>query len=1078
MANSPDRRGRQNQARAREEYKKLGADLNDLFHVLARQFEEVDPASGTLDSIGKFARSIDEETKLLQSDEDSESNDDEGAAQDVDEVLRYYRRIRTVLALFARDHVLQNARLQLLSHPPEGHYRASGLKDQQRTGCITNTRAGVLQDLKEWVHYGKFQKVYWLNGIAGTGKTTIAYSFCEDLENSGKPAANFFCSRGLPECRDVKRIFPSLSYQLARLSRPFRCAVSSALEQGPEVCNQPIDEQFKRVIAVPLQNVGHTFDGDVVVVIDALEECEDKDGVNQILDACFEDSCGLPVRFLITSRQNSGIWARMRASQVGPWRAELRLHEVDNTVARRDIRVYLRAKLEHRELSGDDLECLVQRSGGWFLYAASVVSYIDQDHSSNWVGRLKRLLDISSFTETTVNQDIDTLYTNILEETVQQTEVILLLRAALSAQEAITMNTAADLLSLDFGRLVRTALRPLLPVLHVSNAGELGMSLHASFSSYLVDPQRSGKFYCDIQRDDGLLAQLCFATICGASPPFNVCNLETSYLLDREVPEIDGRAKESISRALWYASRHWATHLGLSGCSDTILTALDNFLSTRLLLWMEVMNLSHYISEASKLLHGVHIWLQDVECPDVTRELVLDAWKFVEAFSSTVVSESTPHIYVSALCFWPVQRPVSRHYLQMLRRAVNAIGARIEMRGEGANVFNGSVTRVVRSSQILENVAGTAGNNLDSLRVGTGQLAGQPLVGHTYRVLSVAYSPDCAYIASGSGDYTVRIWDANTGQPVGQPLHGHTSGVNTVAYSPDGAYIASGSEDKTIRIWDAHAGQPVGQPFEGHTRTVNSVAYSPDGAYIASGSDDKTVRIWDVHTGEPVGQPLNGHTSWVFSVAYSPDGAYIASGSDDKAIRIWDAHTGKPAGQSLKGHAGVVRSVVYSPDGAYIVSGSSDETVRIWDAHTVRPLGQPLKGHIGWVMSVAYSPDGTCIVSGSYGGAVRIWDAHTGKPVGRPLEGHRGGVFSVAYSPNGAYITSGSYDNTLRVWDSRAGHAVQPPQTLFQATGSNAHPLKHSRFPSALVRRVTRTPKKPTPTTNSAYTLTRTYSNL
>ncbi|QRV86973.1 Vegetative incompatibility protein HET-E-1 [Ceratobasidium sp. AG-Ba] len=166
-----------------------------------------------------------------------------------------------------------------------------------------------------------------------------------------------------------------------------------------------------------------------------------------------------------------------------------------------------------------------------------------------------------------------------------------------------------------------------------------------------------------------------------------------------------------------------------------------------------------------------------------------------------------------------------------------------------------------------------------------------PLISHTGWVRSVAYSPDGAYIASGSSDMTIRMWDAHTGRQVGHPLTGHTSSVLSVAYSPDGAYIASGSWDNTIRMWDVHTGQQVGHPLTGHTRSVRSVAYSPDGAYIASGSEDKTIRMWDAHTGQQVGHPLTGHTWSVDSVAYLPDGAYIASGSWDNTIRMWDVRS-------------------------------------------------------------------------------------------------------------------------------------------------------------------------------------------
>ncbi|KAG9089097.1 hypothetical protein FRC06_001720, partial [Ceratobasidium sp. 370] len=479
----------ENQARARKEYNKLGADLNDLLHTLAEHFDKTGPSLISVDSVQKLARNIDEETKLLESDEDKKPQGDRSTTEDVDKVLRCYRRVRTVPATFevglvwkprdfhgvtnglqmnespkmwrTNDDEVLNTRLELLSHSSEGHYRAFGSMEVHRTGCMPNTRTGVLQDLREWVHYGKFRNVYWLHGIAGSGKTTIAYSLCEYLENSGKPAASFFCSRDFPACRDVKHILPSISYQLARLSRPFRCAISSVLQQDPEVCNQPVDEQFKRQIAMPLQDVGHTFGVDVVLVIDALEECDDKDGVNQILDTCFE---GLPVKFLITSRRNPGMLEHMLVSQGGQRRAELQLDEVDRTVTQEDVRTYLRAKLECLGLSDDDLKCLVQRSGGLFLYAASVVRYLGQEDSPDGGERLKRLQDISSFTESIAYRNIDVLYTTILEEAVEEidlessrlAEVMLVLCTALCAGELVAMETAARLLRLDFNRLVQT----------------------------------------------------------------------------------------------------------------------------------------------------------------------------------------------------------------------------------------------------------------------------------------------------------------------------------------------------------------------------------------------------------------------------------------------------------------------------------------------------------------------------------------------------------------------------------------------------------------------------------------------
>ena len=160
------------------------------------------------------------------------------------------------------------------------------------------------------------------------------------------------------------------------------------------------------------------------------------------------------------------------------------------------------------------------------------------------------------------------------------------------------------------------------------------------------------------------------------------------------------------------------------------------------------------------------------------------------------------------------------------------------------------------------------------------------LNGHTYYIMSVAFSHDGIHIVSGSYDKSAWVWDVSTGKKL-QQLNGHTGPVTSVAFSHDDIHIVSGSHDKSVRVWDASTGTEL-QQLNGHSRAVKSVAFSHDGIHIVSGSNDKSVRVWDASTGAEL-QQLNGHSQAVNSVAFSHDGNHIVSGSEDRSVRVWDA---------------------------------------------------------------------------------------------------------------------------------------------------------------------------------------------
>ena len=175
---------------------------------------------------------------------------------------------------------------------------------------------------------------------------------------------------------------------------------------------------------------------------------------------------------------------------------------------------------------------------------------------------------------------------------------------------------------------------------------------------------------------------------------------------------------------------------------------------------------------------------------------------------------------------------------------------------------------------------------------------------------SVAFSPCGKWIASGSRDSTVRIWDAASGAPVGSPLSGHDGIVFSVCFSPDGKKIASGARDKTVRIWDAATGAPVGSPLMSGDLPVRSVAFSPDKRRIAAGCGGNgkgEILIfklqesgdWERQSECPL--TVDAGEYGVRSVSFSPKDNLIAAGCDNGKIHLVDAVAGEVK-SSLRGH--------------------------------------------------------------------------------------------------------------------------------------------------------------------------------
>ncbi|KAF8667458.1 WD40 repeat-like protein, partial [Rhizoctonia solani] len=923
-----------------------------------------------------------------------------------------------------------------------------------RRTCTEGTRVKVLDELKAWVIEEAGKSVYWMSGMAGTGKTTIACTFAKWLEAEKLLAASFFCTRTSADCQDVTRIIPTVAYQLAQYSISFRSALCNILGNNSDIGSKDIAAQFEKLILEPLNRMKDDIPDGMVVVIDALDECKDQGGVGKLLDMLFKHAAQLPVRFFVTSRPESGIYATMAAHAAS--HEAIHLHKIEESLVSADIRLYLEEVLAPISPQVSDIEELVRRSGVLFIYAATLFRYILP--TGRKANSQKRLRDIMAMAPEAVmgHAQIDLLYMVVLKSALEDEEtneeekndVRAVLNTVLLAQEPIGIQTIATLGGVGDTSRVEYALRSLSSVLYESGTG-LVSTLHASFPDFIFDEKRSGTYFCDTSKHSLPVARRCFEVM-KKQLRMNICNLPSSFVRDKDVKNLNELIESNISPLLAYVCRYWASHLRPVLEVDQMEAALDEFLLTRLLFWMEVLSVRGDLSTGAGTmqLFNAKQWLMSFGTQGSRSTLAViteDAINFVAGHITSSASKSTPHIYISSLAFCARSSYIYKHYWPRMQGLVELKGSLMDRRETAALAtwnIRSTVLSVAYSGDGSRVAVGCKDGTVSIRNAYDGTLLVGPWNAHTDWVCSVVFSPDGRLVASGSYDGTIGVWDVRTGTPVAGPFRGHTDWVYSVSFSPNSRRIVSGSKDNTVCIWDTVDGTLLVGPLHGHTGSVLSVAYSPDGTLIASASIDKTIRLWRSDDGTPAGSPLQGHTYSVNSVAFTPDGTRLVSGSFDKTVRVWRVSDGLAVDTPFQGHSGPVNSVAVSADGMLVASGSDDRTVRVWRMSDGSLAAGAFVGHNRVVYSVGYSPDGTRVISGSYDGTVRVWNVREGMMFPASSEVGLSDITSLSFSPDGAHVLTVSREGERRMWDVSSGIS-QPASPDTQVP----HPPSHAAPP-------------------------------
>jgi hypothetical protein len=459
--------------------------------------------------------------------------------------------------------------------------------------------------------------VFWLSGIAGTGKTTIAHSVCTMLQDHFGGA--FFFSRESTDRRRPSNVIPTLSYQLA-YSRPtlkeYLCGVIS---EDPDIASKAVQTQAQKLINHAFRNMGSRRIAPLLFVIDALDECDQENGQEGglLVPLLIHHLRSLPfkVKIFITSRPEDSIRQMLEdpTASIQPFI----LHRIEDSVVKADIQLYLHhefagivkaRRIEERPWPTEaQIGQLGEQADRFFIYASTSIKFIlNSRHPKQ---QLLALLSANAHSDTlrSPHAALDGLYLQVIRRVEKHTGTCEAFRDILGAivrlQQPLSERALTALLRKDLDT-VRGILQPLYSVLDVETADEPIRVFHPSFPDFLVDPGRcTDDDYCvNVQHANDLLALRCFQAM-NKHLREDICEIKDSSLLNTEVADLANRLKECLPDEVRYACEYWIDHLVLvETINDDLQREFKTFCERHILHWIEVLSLLGLLRSA---VHGL-----------------------------------------------------------------------------------------------------------------------------------------------------------------------------------------------------------------------------------------------------------------------------------------------------------------------------------------------------------------------------------------------------------------------------------------------------------------------------------------
>ncbi|PKK49452.1 hypothetical protein CI102_5248, partial [Trichoderma harzianum] len=841
--------------------------------------------------------------------------------------------------------------------------------------CLPGTRTEILHQIWEWAGSQRGKCIFWLNGMAGTGKSTICRTLAKDFQGKGVLGATFFFKRGEADRGNASKFFSTIAKQIYQ--KLPEIDLRKIIEEQPDISNKALSMQFETLILRPLSTLRSTNSGLplMMIVIDALDECEDDNNIRAIIQLLphLQATQSIRLRVFITSRPELPI--RLGFKDVEGGYQDLVLHHVPRVNIEHDISLFINHKLDsirkYRSLPQDwpgaiRIQWLVNMSIPLFIFAATVCRML-QDHD---LDPEEALEDIFKYEDE--ESKLDVIYLPILDRLFskygkkgrqkQFKQVQELVSTIVLLENPLSIIALSSLIGIPT-TTVNTGLNSLHSVLNIPVDETAPVRFfHLSFRDFLLDRKTRGKtaLWIDEKETHGRLTKYCLRRMSN-SLRRNICNLSDYGLGPREMDaDIINRY---IPSELQYSCRYWVYHLRKSQNPVTLIDDALLFLQNHLLHWIEAMSLLGLVSNVIHAIHNLQYVAQGGHNSKML-ELLYDARRLVLKFRY-IAGAAPLQLYISGLIFAPTRSATKKSFLKEKPDWI-------------------SVSRNIE-------------DNWDAHL--------QTLEGHKENVDYIAFSSDGLLLASCAKDKTINIWEIATGT-LRQTFTGHENSILCVAFSLDTQTLASISVDAIMKFWDVATGASLWN-IKLQDDEIWDACFSPDISLLATHSRGKTA-IWDLYLG--VQKHELGKTSLFHSSTFSANGLLFA-GASDWDIIIWNTVTGAVR-QTIKGQSGRDNAtcLAFSPNSQLLASAHEPDCVKLWDVIT--GTQKYIFETCGHLTRVAFSPDNQFLAIGHYNGIV-LWDLATY----RLCKDSSKSAAIIAYSPDGKTLASTGFSKVIELWD-------------------------------------------------------------